>query len=115
MSRRFIRFYLDEDVSVLVAKLLRARGFDVRTTLDAGNLGASDDRQLDFAAQNGLAIITHNRVHFEALARQCLAAHRDHHGIVIAVRRPAHEIARRLLTVLDTTTPEEMKDQLRYV
>jgi hypothetical protein len=32
----FAELYLDEDVSVLVAALLRARGFDVITARDEG-------------------------------------------------------------------------------
>ena len=37
----FIEIYLDEDVSVLVAELLRARGFVAVTTQQAGNLGTA--------------------------------------------------------------------------
>jgi hypothetical protein len=36
----FIDIYLDEDVDVVVADLLKARGFVAVTTRDAGNLGA---------------------------------------------------------------------------
>jgi hypothetical protein len=36
VSRLFIALYLDEDVSVLVAELLRARGFTTQTTQEAG-------------------------------------------------------------------------------
>ena len=38
MSSVFISLYLDEDVNVLVADLLRARGFDAITARDAGKL-----------------------------------------------------------------------------
>jgi hypothetical protein len=38
MSRLFIELYLDEDVDVLIAQLLRARGFVVVTTQEAGQL-----------------------------------------------------------------------------
>ena len=34
--RLFIEVYTDEDVDVLIADLLRARGFSVLTTRDAG-------------------------------------------------------------------------------
>lgn len=42
MSDLFIALYLDEDVNVLVAALLRARGYDVLTTREEGRLAASD-------------------------------------------------------------------------
>jgi hypothetical protein len=49
MMRLFIELYTDEDVDVLIADLLRARGFSVLTTRDAGRLYATDEEQLAFA------------------------------------------------------------------
>ena len=40
MSGLFIRLYLDEDVDVLVAEMVRAHGFDALTTREAGRAGA---------------------------------------------------------------------------
>lgn len=65
----FIELYLDEDVDVLVADLLRARGFVAVTTRDAGQLGSSDQEQLAYAASQAKTFLTHNRADFEALAR----------------------------------------------
>ncbi len=42
--------YTDEDVSKLVATLLRARGFDVTTTSEQGMLTQPDSKQLAYAA-----------------------------------------------------------------
>ena len=68
MPENFIRLYLDEDVSVLVGRMISARGYDVISTLDAGNLGSSDIRQIEYAAREGRVLLTHNRVDFENLA-----------------------------------------------
>ena len=46
----FATIYTDEDVSKLVATLLRARGFDVTTTSEQGMLSQSDSQQLAYAA-----------------------------------------------------------------
>ncbi len=62
--------YLDEDVSVLVGDLIRARGFTVLTTYEAGRAGASDADQLQFASSQRHVLLTHNRRDFETLARQ---------------------------------------------
>jgi hypothetical protein len=43
VNNLFIRLYLDEDVNVLIAELLRARGFDAITARDAGQLNATVD------------------------------------------------------------------------
>lgn len=70
MNQLFIDLYLDEDVNVVLADLLRARGFRVTTTQAAGQVGKTDENQLAFAARQRKAILTHNRVDFEALAQR---------------------------------------------
>lgn len=49
MSRLFIELYLDEDVNIMVADLLRSRRFVAETTRDGGQLGKSDREQLEYA------------------------------------------------------------------
>lgn len=115
MSRLFVSLFLDEDVSVLIAKLVAARGFSALTTLEAGRLRSTDSDQLAFAAAQTRAILTHNRVHFESLAQQYIDEGRSHSGIIIAFRRPPHEIARRLLLLLNRITADEMDNQLLYI
>ena len=115
MSDLFIRLFLDEDVDVLLGQLLRVRGYDVVAAIDAGRRGASDAEQLAFAAAQERALLTHNRIDFENLAREWLAAGRHHSGMFIAVRRRPHDILRRLLVILDQVTADEMQDQLLYL
>jgi uncharacterized protein DUF5615 len=115
VSALFIELYLDEDVDVLVAKLLRARGFVAVTTLEAGRLEAADADQLEFAVSQHKTFLTHNREHFETLAQNYLEEGRTHHGIILAVRRPPHQIVRKLLAILNHVTADEMIGQIRYV
>lgn len=115
MSRLFIELYLDEDVSVLVADLLRARGFQATTTQAAGQLARSDAEQLEYATGRRMTLLTHNRVDFERLAQAYFAAGQTHYGIIIAVRRSPHEMVRRLLFILNHVTTDEMENQLRYL
>jgi hypothetical protein len=115
MSRLFIELYLDEDVDVLIAQLLRARGFVVVTTQEAGQLHNSDAEQVAYAVRQHKTLLTHNRVDFEALAQTYFAAGQSHDGIILAVRRPPREITRRLLRILNAVTAEEMQNQVRYI
>ncbi len=114
MSEIFIELYLDEDVSVLIADLIRARGFSVRTTHDAKNLGKSDVEQLEYAATPKKVLLTHNRVDFENLAKDYFIEGKTHHGIIIAVCRLPNEMTQRLLTILNDVTADEMINQIRY-
>jgi hypothetical protein len=115
MSEIFIELYNDEDVSALIANLIRARGFSVLTTLEAGNLGKSDAQQLEFAVSREKVLLTHNRVDFEDLARFYFDNNISHSGIIIAVRRLPNEMAQRLLFILNHVTADEMINQIRYI
>ena len=85
------------------------------TTQEAGQVGRSDAEQLAFATERQMAILTHNRDDFAALAGQYHSVARIHCGIIIAVRRPPYEIARRLLALMDRVTAEETDNQLLYI
>ena len=61
MPDRLPPLHCDEDVSVVFAAMLRARGFAVTTARDADQLGRSDEEQLTAAASAGRARLTHNR------------------------------------------------------
>ena len=58
MSRLFIDLYLDEDVDVLVADLVQARGFAVSTTQEAGQIGNNDTEQLAYAVSQHKTLLT---------------------------------------------------------
>jgi len=115
LSKLFVELYLDEDVDVLVADLIRARGFSAITTREVGNLRKDDDEQLAYAVENQLTYVTHNRADFETRALEYFASGKTHHGIIIAVRRPPQDIARRLFVILNNVTADEMINQIRYI
>jgi hypothetical protein len=106
---------LDEDVSVIVAAVLRARGFDALTVRDADRLGRSDAEQLAAAADAGRILLTHNRADFEKLHRVWLASDKTHQGILIARRRTPAEIAARVGRILTRLTPDDLRSQLLFI
>lgn len=63
----FAALYTDEDMSALVATLLRSRGLDITTVPEQATLGKTDREQLEFATAQGRCLLTHNRVDFERL------------------------------------------------
>ena len=115
MSSLFICLYLDEDVNVLVADLLRARGFDAVTARDAGQLRATDAGQLAYAISQARTLVTHNKTDFEDLVQSYFDSGQVHYGVIIAVRRSPQEIAQRLLAILNQVTFDEMQNQVRYI
>ena len=115
MSELYARLYLDEDVDILIADLVRSRSFEVTTTNDVGRKGKSDPEQLEYAANRKLTIVTYNRIDFERLAQQHFAVNRIHYGIIIAVQRLPGDIAERLAEKLNDFTADEMINQIIYI
>ncbi len=68
-----------------------------------------------FAATRSRALVTYNRTDFEALATQYFVQGTPHAGIFIAVRRPVHELSRRLLSLLDAITADEASNHVLYL
>jgi predicted nuclease of predicted toxin-antitoxin system len=115
MIQLFAAIYLDEDIDVLVARLLRVRLHDVATAAEAGQLGKSDPEQLAYAVTHRRAIVTHNRRDFAPLAQQYGASGEHHYGIILAVRRSPYELAQRLLNLLNRVTADEMENQVFHI
>src|ERR1051326_4624102 len=88
------RLYLDQDVPVQLAGMLRAQGVDVLTTLEAEMLGQDDPAQLSTAVAADRAIVTHNRLDFEALHEAYLREDLSHSGIIIAAQRRSLRVTR---------------------
>ncbi len=115
-EKLFISLYLDEDVSVKITANLRNRGFDVLHAVEAGMLSASDKEQLDKAILEQRTLLTHNRKHFRILHDRCLISGKKHFGIIVASRkRNSSETIKRLLDIIQTFSPEEMENQIRFI
>jgi hypothetical protein len=56
-----------EDIFGAIAPALSSAGFDAVSTPEAGRMNESDLSQLEWAAQNGRAIVTFNVSHFADL------------------------------------------------
>lgn len=115
MNQLFIELYLDEDVHILIADLLKGRGFSATTARDAGQLQKTDEEQLAYAVSQQKTLLTHNRHDFEALGREYASADKTHYGIILAVRYPPYEVVRRLMRFLNHVTADEMQNQIRYI
>jgi len=102
-------------LTYLVANLIKAYGFSAVIARDTERLGENDAEQLSYAVSHQKALLTHNRADFEAIARNYSESGKEHYGIILAVRHPAHEIVRRLLKILNQVTADEMKNQIRYI
>ena len=76
-------FYLDENLSPHVAKILRACGVDVVSAHEVGNTQLDDRTQLRYATAERRAIVTCDVADFTELAGECIVANIEHAGIVL--------------------------------
>jgi len=108
------RFYLDEDIPLALADLLRVNGHTVTTTRDERRLGSLDPEQLLFAANGGLTLVTHNRKDFARLHEAWLIWARDwgvarsHAGIIVLGRARGKSPAEYAALVRDLLTDSQL-------
>jgi predicted nuclease of predicted toxin-antitoxin system len=110
-----IRLYLDEDVWVGLAAALRAAGYDAICASEINQKGADDEAQLTFAIAAGRAILTHNIQDFAPLARIYAEQGLSHPGIIVASQFEKGKLLQRTLALLNTLTPEQLANTLRFV
>jgi hypothetical protein len=113
-----VRLYMDEDAGEnAVVQGLRARGFDVLTTIEAGHCGETDQGQFAFAIQQGRTIYTFNVGDFARLHRECLAQGVQQSGIIVLPdqRCSVGEKIRRLARFISGVTSEEMMNRMEYL
>lgn len=113
MSR--VRLFTDEDVYASVVVALRRHGFDAVSTPEVNRTGSTDLAQLEWAAQEGRALVTFNVADFARLHHEWMIAGRHHSGLIVSQQRAIGDIIRRLLHLGQTLTAENMADRLEYL
>jgi hypothetical protein len=112
-AQQQVKLYLDHDISHRIAEHLRARSHDVIGAWEVGNAELSDQAQLEYAANQGRALVTCNAQDFVPLFLEWWNAGRDHSGIVTSEQLEFGEMLRRLLHFLETITAEGMRNMIR--
>lgn len=93
------KIYTDEDVSLLLAELLRKEGVDAVSAYDVGMTEQPDDAQVAYAVQEKRVIITFNIADFSRLART-----KDHAGIIVCRQVPLDAYPALTERILDKIT-----------
>jgi predicted nuclease of predicted toxin-antitoxin system len=106
---------LDADVRVMLAEVLRQRGYDAIHVLEIGRGGKSDQEQLGYAVNDGRTILTHNIRDFVILDRACREQVKEHAGIIVSDQVPLRELLRRTLRCLNQHTKETLRNHVIWL
>jgi len=107
--------YLDEDVRVLLAEVLRSRGYQATHVLEVKRTGKSDAEQLAYAAKNGMAVLTHNIRDYVVLHKAYQAAGKNHFGIIVSEQVPFNDLLKRTLKCLSANSKESLSNSLIWL
>ncbi len=105
-----VRFYSNENLSSAIVKALREFGYDVLTSLEAGNAnqGIPDDEVLAYATANNRIVITFNRDDFIALHRSGV----NHSGIIVCKDNREYQAQAEVIHKFLTTVTQDLTNQL---
>lgn len=110
-----IRLYLDEDISPVVAVVLRSRGYDVVSAHEVEMKGKGDKEQLEYASKNGRVLLTFNARHFAPLAAEYYKNSKEHSGIVVSKKVNLSEMVKLTLNMLKKLRTEDLKNCLLWL
>ncbi len=110
-----ISLYLDEDVRVLLAEVLRSRGYRATHVLEAGRAGRSDDDQLVYAVEHRMTILTHNVRDYTILDKSYQTAGKDHFGIIVSEQISFSDLLRRTLKCLSVNSRKSLKNNVIWL
>jgi hypothetical protein len=109
-SSERVALYIDADITPKLARILRARGYDVVSAYEVGNAEVTDREQIDFAAAQGRTLLTCNAQDFTPIFKDYWFAGKDHSGIVVSEQLKLGEMLRRVMAFLDGVTVSEMRN-----
>ena len=118
IPRLFVALYTEEDVTTELAPALRRRGYMAQSTAEADNAQLSDETQLMYATEQGMAILTYNAQDFIPLAHRWYLAKREHAGIVLSEQfnqRQFGALLRRVLRLLNSLTVDELHNRIVFL
>lgn len=110
-----ISLFLDEDVRVLLGRVLRERGFDVYHVIERDRNGKSDSEQFIYATKQKRAILTHNIRDYVKLAKTCQQQDKHHYGIIVSHHLPFRELLKRTLKFLSSHSKNDLKDRFIWL
>ena len=104
-------------MDLALVEALRARGVNVISALEAGNIERPDERHLQYAAAQGRVLYTFNVCDFYRLHADYLSRGLSHAGMIFArqQRYSVGEQMRRLLKLIAAKSADDMRNHFEFL
>jgi hypothetical protein len=95
---------------------LKREGINVQSTKEAGNLGAKDEEQFEYANTQKACIFTHDD-DFLKIAAKWHKEGREHYGVIYISQQRAHigHCIKRIKLLWDKLSSEDMKNHIEFL
>lgn len=110
-----IRLFVDEDVWLGLAAVLRQKGFDAVHVYEVARGSLDDREQMAFAIEQRRAILTHNRRHYIPFIAEYHWAGKEHYGVLVIAQLPQGELLRRVEAFLRRGQASQVKNQVWFL
>lgn len=110
-----MKLYLDEHLSPLLARMLRERGIDCLTAVEAGRLGQSDEDHLLYASSQGRVLLTFDCADFLVLATQWAERGQTHAGLILSRQETASALLRPLLRLIALRGKDDLRNHILWL
>jgi predicted nuclease of predicted toxin-antitoxin system len=111
--------YLDDDLDPALASLLRQRGVDTISSIEAGTVGQRDELHPEWVSSHGRVLVSYNFHDFLPIAERWFLDGREHAGIILSFRQfrrhQIGELLRLLLRLLAAVLPDELHSTVRFL
>ena len=109
------KLLLDEHIWTYLATLLREQGFDVVHVNEVDLVATPDEKIMEYAARKHMAIVTFNIKHYIPFSIQYYEDGKEHYGVVVSKEISHGELKRRVTTLLENVTAEDLMNAVRFL
>lgn len=110
-----IKLYVDEDITDLLSRTLRSRGFDVISAHEVGMRGRTDKEQLNYAIKGQRAILSCNIKHFCSLAKDYFEGEIEHFGIIVTNQVDFPILLYRTIKLIERLSPQQIYNRFEWL
>jgi len=109
------RLLLDEDIPLLLAPTLRARGLDAVHAVEQGLAGSRDVRIFEVAQADRRTVMTHNVADFMEIVGNLASAGREHCGLLLAEQVEFRDLLARVARLLSERDAESLANAVVWL